>query len=152
MTTTMSTSTPVAPQSREGGASIKVRDLWKVYGHQPDKHLAAARAGEAIAGHTSAVSGVSFDVEPGEIEVRAHVEEERPLVGPSIGNVLECDLERPELLLIGLVQSRLIGVLAQQLERLRRKVAHRETRGRVEHREGPRAGGFRGRPRCRMGY
>ena len=66
MTTT--TRTTVEAQSREGGASITVRDLWKVYGHQPDKYLAAVRAGDSKPehGYTSAVSGVSFDVTPGE--------------------------------------------------------------------------------------
>jgi glycine betaine/proline transport system ATP-binding protein len=62
------TRTTVGAQTREGGASIAVRDLWKVYGHQPDKYLAAVRAGDSIAeqGCTPAVSGVSFDVSPGE--------------------------------------------------------------------------------------
>ena len=66
MTTT--TRTAVGAQTREGGASITVRDLWKVYGHQSEKYLAAIRAGDSIAEHgcTTAVSGVSFDVSPGE--------------------------------------------------------------------------------------
>ncbi len=66
MTTT--TRTAVGAQTREGGASITVRDLWKVYGHQSEKYLAAVRAGDSIAEHgcTAAVSGVSFDVSPGE--------------------------------------------------------------------------------------
>jgi len=66
MTTT--TRTTVGAQTREGGASITVRELWKVYGHQPHKYLAAVRGGDSIAEHgcTTAVSGVSFDVSPGE--------------------------------------------------------------------------------------
>jgi len=62
----MSTTTSV--KSREGGASISVRDMWKVYGPQPQRHLEAVRAGDPVErpGYTSAVRGVSFDVEPGE--------------------------------------------------------------------------------------
>lgn len=54
--------------AREAGATISVRDLWKVYGSDERRYLDAIRSGTAGAdlGHTAAVQGVSFDVQPGE--------------------------------------------------------------------------------------
>lgn len=64
--TTLSTQSPSS--TREGGATLSVRDLWKVYGSDERRHLDAIRSGTASADlyHTAAVRGVSFDVEPGE--------------------------------------------------------------------------------------
>lgn len=64
----MSTLTTTRTKSREGGASISVQDLWKVYGPQAQRHLESIRAGGPAerAGHTTAVRGVSFEVKPGE--------------------------------------------------------------------------------------
>jgi glycine betaine/proline transport system ATP-binding protein len=52
------------------GARITCRDVWKVYGPHPERHmqllLSEPAAAAADTGHTAAVRGVSFEVEPGE--------------------------------------------------------------------------------------
>lgn len=64
----MTTTSIQEASTGEGGAAISVRDLWKVYGSDEHRHLAAIRSGKAGVDlrHTAAVQGVSFDVEPGE--------------------------------------------------------------------------------------
>jgi glycine betaine/proline transport system ATP-binding protein len=51
-----------------GGASLSVRDLWKVYGPHPRRHLEKVMSGgsRSDGDHTVAVRDVSFDVRPGE--------------------------------------------------------------------------------------
>jgi glycine betaine/proline transport system ATP-binding protein len=65
MTTTMSAQQVTTP---DDGASIRVRDLWKVYGPGARRHIDAIRSGAdgEHPGCTTAVRGVSFDVKPGE--------------------------------------------------------------------------------------
>jgi glycine betaine/proline transport system ATP-binding protein len=51
------------------GAAVKCTDLWKVYGPNPNKHLAKLRdglVGPKDHNHNAAVQDVSFDVAPGE--------------------------------------------------------------------------------------
>jgi glycine betaine/proline transport system ATP-binding protein len=52
-----------------GGAAISVRNLWKVYGPDPRRHLDKVMSGKKTgsdSAHTVAVRDVSFDVRPGE--------------------------------------------------------------------------------------
>jgi glycine betaine/proline transport system ATP-binding protein len=54
--------------TKEGGATIAVRDLWKVFGAGAERHIEEIRSGadEHTFGLTAAVRGVSFNVNPGE--------------------------------------------------------------------------------------
>lgn len=65
MTTTM---IDRATSTSSGGANVAVRDLCKIYGSATKRHLEAIRTGTdpKDLGCTSAVRGVSFDVDPGE--------------------------------------------------------------------------------------
>ncbi|MFF9040616.1 glycine betaine/L-proline ABC transporter ATP-binding protein [Streptomyces sp. NPDC014892] len=58
----------VETEATAGGASLSVRDLWKVYGPHPRRHLEKVTSGGAPSDgdHTVAVRDVSFDVRPGE--------------------------------------------------------------------------------------
>jgi glycine betaine/proline transport system ATP-binding protein len=51
-----------------GGAALSVRNLWKIYGPHPHRHLNEIKAGKSGQDgvHTAAVRDVSFDVRPGE--------------------------------------------------------------------------------------
>lgn len=64
--TTMTVQEPVA--TLDSGASIAVRNLWKIYGSVHRRQLEALRSGASDQqfGGTAAVRGVSFDVKPGE--------------------------------------------------------------------------------------